>query len=63
MGKGDAERYEHEDGEFWSYAQGDATFEGAEFTVYNRSANPVWHDANGDGAFQESELFGPATPS
>ena len=59
VGKGDAERYEHEDGEFWSYAQGDATFEGAEFTVYNRSANPVWHDANGDGVFQEAELFSP----
>lgn len=58
VGKGDAERYEHEDGEFWNYAQGDASFEGAEFTVYNRSANPVWYDANGDGMFQASELFG-----
>ena len=51
------ERYEHEDGEFWNYAQGDATFEGAEFTVYNRSANPVWYDANRDGRFQASEEF------
>lgn len=59
VGKGDAERYEHADGEFWSYAQGDATFEGAEFTVYNRSANPVWHDANDDGRFQASEEFAP----
>lgn len=59
IGKGDAERYEHADGEFWNYAQGDATFEGAEFTVYNRSANPVWHDANGDGSFQASEEFAP----
>lgn len=59
VGKGDAERYEHADGEFWNYAQGDATFEGAEFTVYNRSANPVWHDANGDGRFQASEEFAP----
>lgn len=59
IGKGDIERYEHEDGEFWSYAQGDATFEGAEFTVYNRSANPIWHDANGDGSFQTSEEFAP----
>ena len=57
IGKGDAERYEHEDGEFWNYAQGDATFEGAEFTVYNRSANPVWYDANRDGGFQASEEF------
>lgn len=59
VGKGDAERYEHEDGEFWNYAQGDATFEGAEFTVYNRSANPIWHDTNGDGRFQTSEKFAP----
>lgn len=57
VGKGDAERYEHEDGEFWNYAQGDATFEGAEFTVYNRSANPIWYDANHDGRFQASEEF------
>lgn len=57
VGKGDAERYEHEDGEFWNYAQGDATFEGAEFTVYNRSANPIWYDANRDGKFQASEEF------
>lgn len=57
VGKGDAERYEHEDGEFWNYAQGDATFEGAEFTVYNRSANPIWYDANHDGRFQATEEF------
>lgn len=57
VGKGDAERYEHEDGEFWNYAQGDATFEGAEFTVYNRSANPIWYDANHDGRFQAAEEF------
>lgn len=59
VGKGDMERYDHEDGTFWNYAQGDATFEGAEFTVYNRSAAPVWHDVNGDGAFQEAEEFAP----
>lgn len=57
VGKGDAERYEHEDREFWNYAQGDATFEGAEFTVYNRSANPIWYDANHDGRFQAAEEF------
>lgn len=57
VGKGDAERYEHEDGGFWNYAQGDATFEGAEFTVYNRSANPIWYDANHDGRFQATEEF------
>lgn len=59
VGKGDAERYEHADGEFWNYAQGDATFERAEFTVYNRSENPIWHDTNGDGRFQASEEFAP----
>lgn len=59
VGKGDAERYEHADGEFWNYAQGDASFEGAEFTVYNRSESPVWHDADGDGRFQASEEFSP----
>ena len=28
---------------------------GAEFTVYNRSANPIWHDANGDGRFRRQK--------
>lgn len=59
VGKGDAERYDHEDGTFWNYAQGDATFKGAEFAVYNRSENAVWYDANGDGKFQASEEFAP----
>ena len=59
IGKGDAERYGHEDGTYWNYAQGDASFEGAEFTVYNRSAGPIWYDANGDGAFQDEEEFAP----
>ena len=58
VGKGDAERYDHEDGTFWNYAQGDAAFKGAEFTVYNRSAAPVWYDENEDGTFQPSEEFG-----
>ena len=62
VGKGDAERYDHVDGTFWNYAQGDATFAGAEFTVYNRSAASVWYDANGDGAFQASEEFAPGEP-
>lgn len=57
VGKGDMERYDHKDGTFWNYAQGDASFEGAEFTVYNRSAAPVWYDENGDGTFQETEGF------
>ena len=59
IGKGDAERYDHEDGTFWNYAQGDATFEGAEFTVYNRSGAAVWHDANGDGEVQDAEMVAP----
>lgn len=59
IGKGDAERYDHEDGTFWNYAQGDATFEGAEFTVYNRSEAAVWHDANGDGEVQDAEIIAP----
>lgn len=59
IGKGDAERYDHEDGTFWNYAQGDATFEGAEFTVYNRSEAAVWHDANGDGEVQDAEMVAP----
>lgn len=61
IGKGDAERYDHEDGTFWNYSQGDATFKGAEFTVYNRSAAPVWYDSNSDGRFSESELFAPGS--
>lgn len=40
VGKGDAERYDHEDGMFWNYAQGDASFEGAEFTVYQPVREP-----------------------
>lgn len=59
VGKGDMERYDHENGTFWNYAQGDASFEDAEFTVYNRSENPVWYDANGDGKYQASEEFAP----
>lgn len=58
VGKGDAERYDHEDGAYWNYAQGDATFKGAEFTVYNRSAVPVWYDENEDGIFQPFEERG-----
>lgn len=59
IGKGDAERYEHEDGTFWNYAQGDATFEGAEFTLYNRSDDAVWYDGNGDGELQDGEMVDP----
>ena len=59
IGKGDAERYEHEGGTFWNYAQGDATFEGAEFTLYNRSDAAVWYDGNGDGELQDGEMVDP----
>lgn len=41
IGKGDAQKYENADGSYWDYAQGDATFEGAEFAVYNRSKASV----------------------
>ncbi|MBQ3266820.1 MAG: VaFE repeat-containing surface-anchored protein, partial [Atopobiaceae bacterium] len=59
VGKGDAEEYEHEDGTYWNYAQGDATFEGAEFTVYNRSDAEVWVDRDGDGTCSANEMFAP----
>ncbi|MBR0404595.1 MAG: VaFE repeat-containing surface-anchored protein [Eggerthellaceae bacterium] len=59
VGKGDAEEYEHEDGTYWNYAQGDATFEGAEFTVYNRSEAEVWVDRNGDGDCAANEMYAP----
>ena len=41
IGKGDAQKYENADGDYWDYAQGDATFEGAEFAIYNRSKASV----------------------
>lgn len=59
VGKGDSEEYEHADGTYFNYAQGDATFAGAEFAVVNRSAAPIWYDANKDGRHQDSEDFGP----
>ena len=49
VGKGDAALYENEDGTYYNYAQGDASFKGAEFTIYNKSARAVevddaWYD-------------------
>lgn len=59
IGKGDSEEYDQEDGAFWNYAQGDASFQGAEFTVYNRSAAEVWMDRDGDGECSAGEVFAP----
>lgn len=59
VGKADSEEYGHADGTCWNYAQRDATFSGAEFAVVNRSAAPIWYDANKDGRHQDSEDFGP----
>ena len=63
VGKGDAERYEHEDGEFWNYAQGDATFEGPSSPFTTVPPTPIWHDANGDGASRRQRSSPPARPS
>lgn len=59
IGKGDAAKYEHEDGTYWNYSQGDATFKGAEFTVYNRSKAEVWVDKNRDSECASDEMFAP----
>ena len=63
VGKGDIAGYDSNltggDGEFYGYAQGDATFAGAEYTIYNRSANQVWDDLDGDGKIGSGELFQP----
>ncbi len=59
IGKGDAGRYEHEQGTYYNYAQGDASFEGAEFTLFNKSENEVAVDINGDGNIDAAETFAP----
>lgn len=59
IGKADAEQYHTPDGDYWDYAQGDASFTGAAFDVYNRSAHAIWADLNSDGATQENEMFAP----
>lgn len=59
IGKGDSERYEHADGTYYDYAQGDASFEGAEFTIYNESESPVLVDVDGNGSFEDDESFAP----
>lgn len=59
VGKADSEEYDHRDGDYANYAQGDATFAGAEFAVVNRSEGSIWYDANKDGKHQDSEDFAP----
>ena len=59
VGKADSEEYEHADGTYWNYAQGDATFAAAEFAIVNRSTASIWYDANKDGRHQDSEDFCP----
>lgn len=63
VGKGDAAGYDGEstggDGNCYDYAQGDSTFAGAEFTIYNRSASDVWDDLDGDGELDSGEVFQP----
>ena len=53
--------HEHEDGEAWNYAQGDATLlQGAEFTVYNRSGlTPTSTTRTAMGASRRQEEFRP----
>ncbi len=38
-------------------SQGDATLEGATFEIVNNSANPVLVDVNGNGKYDDGELF------
>ena len=61
VAKGDAAFFDEEDtegdGAYYNYAQGDATLSGAEFTVYNASAERVCADVNGNGAIDEGEVF------
>lgn len=41
-------------------AQGDATFEGAEYSIYNISDSYVWVDTNGDSTYSDDEYYKPA---
>lgn len=45
------------DGAYYDYAQGDATLAGAEFTVYNESAERVCVDLDDDGEIAQGEVF------
>ena len=40
-------------------ASGNASFEGAEFAIINRSANAVYVDVNNDGNYSDNERFAP----
>ena len=64
--KNDSERKEHENDKSGypfsndydsKYAQGDATFEGAVYEIFNTSDNYVWVDTNGDGTYQATEKY------
>ncbi len=59
IGKADAEQYHTPDGDYWDYAQGDASFSGAAFDIYNRSAHTIWADLDSDGVAQDGEVFAP----
>ena len=59
IGKADAEQYHTPDGDYWDYAQGDASFAGAAFDIYNRSAHTIWADLDSNGTAQEGEMFAP----
>lgn len=61
VAKGDAALFDEGDtegdGAYYDYAQGDATLAGAEFTVYNASAERVDVDLNANGVIDEGEVF------
>ena len=61
VAKGDAVLFDEADtegdGAYYNYAQGDATLAGAEFTVYNASAERVDVDLNANGVIDEGEVF------
>lgn len=61
VAKGDALLFDEEDtegdGTYYNYAQGDATLAGAEFTIYNASAERVDVDLNDNGVIDEGEVF------
>lgn len=45
---------------FSTTAQGDATFEGAEYSIYNISDSYVWVDSNEDGSYSDDEYYMPS---
>ncbi|MGI6032155.1 MAG: VaFE repeat-containing surface-anchored protein [Coriobacteriales bacterium] len=61
IGKGDKAGYELEEGDAYTYTQGDASFAGAQFAVYNASAQEVAVDVNHDGRISDNEHFAPGS--